>query len=135
MTDRNGTISAGLDTFNAFVEAVNDKGIKIKGQWLDYSKFGSAARVQRPKPGAAVQVTVKGRFVQALEVLEAPEAQEPQEKTAHETLGNTTIGNHALRIVREACLHAASRFCAPRLDLKSADMLTLAERLEAWVLR
>ena len=39
------------------------------------------------------------------------------------------------RIIRQACLKAAATVVASRPELKSADLLALAEKLEAWVLR
>jgi hypothetical protein len=40
-----------------------------------------------------------------------------------------------LRIIRQSVLKTAGEFCASRPDLKSAGLIALAERLEAWVLR
>ena len=39
------------------------------------------------------------------------------------------------RIIRQAVLKAAATVIASRPELKSADLLALAEKLEAWVLR
>ena len=44
-------------------------------------------------------------------------------------------GQGFVRIIKQTCLKAAAEFCASRPELKSADLLALAERMEAWVTR
>jgi hypothetical protein len=54
-------------TITGEVEAVNERGVKVNGAWLNFSKF---ADVPRPEAGQTVAVTVRGdRWVQGLRVL------------------------------------------------------------------
>jgi hypothetical protein len=53
-------------TVTGTVEAVNERGVKINGAWLNFSKFAS---VTPPEVGQEVVVTVRGdRWVQGLRV-------------------------------------------------------------------
>jgi hypothetical protein len=45
------------------VESVNDKGIKIDGEWYNFSKFN---RVEIPSEGDAVEIEVKGEWIKSL---------------------------------------------------------------------
>ena len=118
----NGTGTAQLV---GVVTAVNPKGFKLEGRddWLNFSKF--AADLVPPSRGQAVTVTLDGLgFVRAIApAAAAPDAQQ-QASAGRETL-----------IIRQTCIKASAEFCASRPDLKSADLLALAERMEAWITR
>ena len=56
-------------TITGEVEAVNERGVKVNGAWLNFSKF---SEVPRPEVGQTVALTVRGdRWVQGLRVLGA----------------------------------------------------------------
>ena len=121
----NGTTNGtGGETIAGMVAAVNDKGLRLEGRdgWLNYSKWAEA--IGSPAHGAHVVVTLdKAGFVRTL----APAgATDPHHSP---TAGRETA------IIRQTCLKAAAAFCAARPELKSADLLALAERMEAWVTR
>ena len=48
------------------VEAVNEKGIRVAGQWCNYSRY---AEVPRPDVGQWVELVVKNRFITGLKLL------------------------------------------------------------------
>lgn len=49
------------------VEAINERGLKVNGAWLNWSKF---AEVARPEVGQTVVLTVRGdRWIQGLRML------------------------------------------------------------------
>ena len=104
------------------VEAVNERGVKIAGAWRNYSKW--ATNLTPPPRGAHVAVTLDGQgFVRAIELADA---------------GSTPVETGPSKdvlIIRQTCLKAAAEFCASRPDLKSGDLLALAERMEVWVAR
>jgi len=125
MSGLNGTANGtAAETLSGAVVAVNDKGLRLEGRdgWLNYSKW--AEGLVPPARGAHVVVTLdKAGFVRTL----APAGATDPRQTA--TAGRETA------ITRLAVLKAAAEFCAARPELKSADLLALAERMEAWVRR
>jgi len=125
MSGLNGTANGhGAETLSGAVAAVNDKGLRLEGRdgWLNYSKW--AEGLVPPARGAHVVVTLdKAGFVRTL----APAA-------ATDPHHSPTAGRETA-IIRQTCLKAAAEFCAARPELKSADLLALAERMEAWVRR
>ena len=99
------------------IEARNDKGIKLNGEWLNVSKFGQ--RPELPDVGAHVRAEVDGKgFLKSLEVLDGDYgAPAPRDQ----------------RIARLTVLKAAAHFAAMRTDIKSSDVLTIADRWLAWL--
>jgi hypothetical protein len=121
----NANGSQGVTTHTGVVKAVNDKGIRLEGEleWRNYSKWAEA--FDPPTPGQSVAVKLDGKgFVRDVAVLDSP-TDAPQ---THEASRETAI-------IRQTCLKASAAFCASRIDLKSADLFALAERMEKWVLR
>lgn len=98
------------------VEAVNDTGIKLKGNWLNRSRYGEP--IALPDAGATVRADVDGKgYIKTLEILDQPAA----------------AGTRDQRIARLAVLKAAASFAAPRQDIKSSDVLRIADLWIAWV--
>ncbi len=125
MSGVNGTTNGhSAETLSGLVAAVNDKGLRLEGRdgWLNYSKW--AEDLVPPARGARVVVTLdKAGFVRTL----APaEATDPHHSP---TAGRETA------ITRLAVLKAAAAFAASRPELKSSDVLAIAERWEHWVRR
>ncbi len=103
----------------ARVAAANDKGIRVEGRdgWLNFSKF--ATGIVAPDRGELVAITLdKSGFVRRVEAVPQDAAQAVQEGQETASLPSKDI-----------------LIIASRPDLKSADLLALAERLEAWVTR
>src|SRR3954452_23985205 len=111
------------------VEAVNERGIKINGEWKNRSKF--AVGCVLPERGAAVACTLdKAGFLRNVEVVsdagpapiaggsDAP-SPSPKDRT----------------ITRLAVLKAAAEFGAARPNLKSGDVLAIAASWERWIMR
>jgi len=117
----NGTVHEQLV---GLVAAVNPNGIKLEGGdgWLNFSKF--APGLVPPQRGQRVTVRLDGQgFVRAIETADAVLP-----------IGNTGPSRDTL-IVRQTCLKAASEFSAGRADIKSGDVLRIAEAWELWVTR
>jgi hypothetical protein len=107
-----GTTVAGV------VEATNDRGLRLNGEWLNVSKFKP---LELPPVGARVSVLVDGKgFLTSVQVLEGG-----VEKTPAVSRNET--------IARLAVLKAAAAFGASRPDLKSSDVLRIADAWLAWV--
>jgi hypothetical protein len=99
------------------VEATNANGLKVGGAWLNVSRFGTP--IDLPEAGAQVRVQVDDRgYIKALEVLGAPSPAAPA--------GEATIA-------RLAVLKAAAHFAADRADIRSADVLRIADTWLKWV--
>ena len=106
------------------VAAVNPNGIKLEGRdgWLNFSKF--APGLVSPSRGQRVTVRLDGQgFVRAIETADAAVP-----------MGNTGPSKDQT-ITRLACLKAASEFSAGRADIKSGDVLRIAESWEVWITR
>ncbi len=124
----NGTTKGtGATQLVGVVEAVNPKGIRLEGRegWVNFSKF--APDLVPPERGQVVTVTLdRSGFVRAI----APAA--PTD--APQVTGGASASRETA-ITRLAVLKAAAEFAAGRPDVKSGDVLTIAERWEGWVLR
>jgi hypothetical protein len=101
------------------VEGVNATGLKIGGAWVNLSKFHP---VQLPEAGARVRLKVDAKgYIVALENLS------PAESTPDVLSGKDE------RITRLAVLKAAAEFGASRPDLKSSEILMIADKWLRWV--
>lgn len=104
------------ETVEGVVEARNDTGIRISGTWLNRSRFKP---VELPDVGTLVRLGVDPKgYISSLQVLEnAAPARQSREHV----------------ISRLAVLKAAAAFGASRPDLKSSDVLKIADAWLAWV--
>jgi hypothetical protein len=101
------------------VEATNATGLKLGGAWLNVSRFHP---LELPVQGAHIRAQIDSRgYLQSVEVLDAARAQTGV-RDARER-----------RIARLAVLKAAAAFGASRPDLKSSDVLRIADSWLAWV--
>jgi hypothetical protein len=106
------------------VEATNERGIRIDGEWLNVSKFRP---VPLPDVGAVVRIKVQPKgYINSLEIIKA---------TVEPPTSVTDRDARETRISRLAVLKAAAAFGASRPDCKSADVLRIAESWLAWVLK
>ena len=118
------TCSNGAQVLEGTVESVNERGVKIGGQWLNYSKW--AGEIAEPRRGQVVALTLDGSgFVRAVG---------PADGAATGT-HRAPVAARETAIIRQMCLKASAEFCAAEPEFKSADLFALAERMEAWVLR
>jgi len=98
------------------VEAVNDNGLKLDGDWVNVSKYKPVAL---PDVGAHVKLDVDPRgYIQKVEVLDS---------------APTTSTDRGRTITRLSVLKSAAQYAAYRPMIKSDDVLTIAERWLAWV--
>jgi hypothetical protein len=107
------------------VEAVNAKGIKVRGEWLNLSQFKP---LPLPEVGEYVRVKLQAKgFIDSLEVV----------KPAHDTATPAVLSAKDDRITRLAVLKAAANFVGlwgqTRPEVKSDHVLMLADKWLAWV--
>jgi hypothetical protein len=110
------------------VASVHPKGLKLDGaaDWLNLSKF--AEDIVPPMRGQLITLTLDRQgFVRAVDATNGP--QEPTQGRQAPTCQRDAT------ITRLAVLKAAAEFAAARRDLKSGDVLKVAESWERWVLR
>ncbi len=107
-----------VEVVEGMVDAVNDRGVRINGTWYNVSKYRP---VELPKIGAraALDIDTKG-FILDVKMLD-PVPSSPEE--SHESATN----------VRLEVLKAAAAFATVRSEVKSGDVLAIAERWLAWV--
>ncbi|HYW86809.1 MAG TPA: hypothetical protein VFB50_03515 [Chloroflexota bacterium] len=109
------------DDVEGVVEGVNATGLKIGGAWVNVSKFKP---VELPDVGAHVRLQVDSKgFIVKLEDLTTP-------AVSSDKLAVTAKDE---RITRLAVLKAAAEFGASRPDLKSSEVLMIADKWMAWV--
>lgn len=119
MTTPNGTVT---DQVEGLVEAANDRGIKVGGEWRNMSKFH---QLELPAQGARARLELDSKgFIRSVQVLDAAPP-------------STSSSDRTVEIRRLACLKAAATFCGHYAtvheDVKSTDVLKVAEAFERWV--
>ena len=119
----------GCERVVGAVEAVNERGVKVAGAWHNFSRYTD---VPRPMKGAAVELEVKGGFIRKLAVVAPAATEMPRLGPESPVPPRETRERTSLRL---AVLKAAAQFASTRPDAKSTDVLTIAERWEAWVIR
>jgi hypothetical protein len=118
MTTSNGQVGEVLE---GFVESVNDRGVKVGGDWRNVSRFHP---VDLPGQGARVRLELDNKgFIRTLQVLDqAPSA---------------SSSNRDITITRLSVLKTAAAFLAQmgqvHEGVKSDHVIPLAERWLAWV--
>jgi len=113
-----------LNTVEGTVEAANPKGLKLNGEWLNWSQFATS-RLEAGK-GQTVRLRVDSKgFIRELEHLGAEPATQSPAVLRDE------------RIARLAVLKAAATFLAAmsqtRQDVRTEHVLVLADKWLAWV--
>lgn len=133
------TTSKTLELVTGLVERVNDKGtgIKVSGEWCNASQYVTPP-IEIPNAGQRVNLQVertdRGIWIQAVEVLDGGQVHQlavPQRRGG----GNQRSPAELRDIRRLAVLKAAAGFGASRQDMKSADVLKVAEAWLNWVER
>jgi len=116
--------NGNMDVIEGIVEAANDRGIKVGGEWRNASKFHP---IDLPDRGARVRLELDNKgFIRTLQVLDAAPA--------------ASSSDRGREIRRMACLKAAATFAAGKClggdanTIKTADVLKVAEAFEKWVL-
>jgi hypothetical protein len=116
------------------VDEVNEWGIRVGGEWINYSKWPKSLDAVEPGLDAEIEQDNAG-YIRRLTLTSVvltetgvPDGNEPPR------LASSLMTKDVL-IIRQTCLKVAATFCAAHSKLKSSEMLTLAERLEAWVVR
>jgi hypothetical protein len=107
------------------VEAVNARGIKIRGEWFNVSQFKP---LPLPEVGEYVRLKLQAKgFIDNVEVV----------KGAHDPETPTVLSARDDRIARLAVLKAAAQFCGlwgqSREEIKSDHVLLLADKWLKWV--
>lgn len=104
------------------IESANERGIKINGEWLNVSKYHP---LDLPPRGAVVRLETDSLgYIRSIEVLEPPPA-------ANGTAGMSRKPTDRT-ISRLAVLKAAATFAATRQDIKSSDVLRIAQAWLTW---
>jgi hypothetical protein len=125
MTTTTSSNDAVVDQVEGLVEAVNDRGIKVGGEWRNLSKFHP---LELPSQGARVRLILDNKgFIRTLDVVDA----------AATTSLSPTSTVRDRTITRLAVLKAAANLLGlmsqSREEVKSDHVLLLADRWYAWV--
>jgi hypothetical protein len=116
------TTTNGSDVIEGVVESVNERGIRVAGDWRNVSKFHP---VDLPDRGARVRLDLDGKgFIKTVQVLDqAPRA--------------SSAADRDRTITRLSVLKTAAAFLARMGQVhdgvKSEHVIPLAERWLAWV--
>ena len=118
MTTPNGTVG---DHVEGIVEARNDRGIRVAGDWRNVSRFHP---VDLPDRGARVRLDLDNKgFIRTLQVLDAAPS------TSSPTRDRTITRLSVLKTAAEFL----SRMGQVHEGVKSDHVIPLAERWLAWV--
>ena len=121
MTTSNGH---STDQVEGLVEAINDRGIRVAGEWRNVSKFHP---VHLPERGTRVRLALDAKgFIKSMQVLDdAPSSAGSSWSSRDDT------------ITRLSVLKTAANFLAQmgqvHQGVKSEHVIPLAERWLAWV--
>jgi hypothetical protein len=134
MTNGSYQSTASEATAVGRVVAVNERGLKFEGceTWANVSKF--AVGVVLPSRGDTVSVTFdRSGFIRSITPVEGT----MQNGTAPKPglAPNSVAMTRDRTITRLAVLKAAAEFAAGRADLKSGDVLKVADTWVSWVER
>ncbi len=128
---------AALSTLHATIAKVNSTGFQTRerpGVWINLSKYATPTP-EIPPVGTEVELAIDtGGFVREIRPLSSTQSVEKAPPAAPPTTESAEPVSTKVDI-RVACLSAAATFLAPRVEAKSGDVLTLAERFEKWVAR
>lgn len=123
-----------LETVSGLVDQINGKqtGLKVNGEWLNISQYHPLTEL--PKPGQRVNVQVertdRGAWIESAEILDGGTVHpltQPRRGGGGRPQPDPRI------IARLTCLKVAAAFGASRADMKSADVLKVADAWFAWV--
>jgi hypothetical protein len=111
------------ETISGVVEARNERGIRVAGEWRNLSKFRP---LELPAVGAEVTLGLDPKgFITTLEVNDQGVGLMPPVNGAAPARERT--------IARLTVLKAAATFAAGRGDIKSSDVLRIADSWLQWV--
>ena len=115
------------------VESANERGIKVNGEWRNVSRFHP---VELPPRGSLVRLETDSLgYIRSIEVLEPAPATNGATRTHPENtpqLPRKQPENTPNTISRLAVLKAAAYFAAAREEIKSGDVLRIAQAWLAW---
>jgi len=126
-----------LETVTGLVEQVNQNrtGIKVGGAWLNISQYKPLGEL--PTPGQRVDVHVektdRASWIQSIDVLDDGQVHQLPMQQRRGGGGGGRSPAELREIRRLTCLKAAAEFCARRPDVKSAQVVEVAERWLQWV--
>ncbi len=104
------------------VETVNDKGIKIDGEWYNFSKFN---RVDIPNEGDEVEIEVKGEWIKSLRNLTG---------IGQQTVGKNQPIDSNTRVTRLALLNTATSILSTHgKPVEVESVINTAHVLETYV--
>ena len=119
------------------VLSVNERGLRLEGRedWLNVSKW--AKDVTMPARGQVVALRLDcSGFVRAVGPADGATLPMGNTSVAVSKILDTAAGpSKDATITRLVILKAAAEFAAGRPEVKSGDVLAIAERWETWVTR
>lgn len=111
------------ETVEGVVESRNERGIRVAGEWRNLSKFRP---LELPETGATVRLGLDPKgFIVMIEVLDGPDCRSAVLRSGPSSRDR--------QIARLSVLKSAAAFAATRADIKSGDVLRIAESWLAWV--
>jgi hypothetical protein len=138
-----------LTPLSGVVESVNDKGVRVGGEWRNFSKY--AEGLPDFRQGQQVTLLMDGDFVMGVAAGLAAQSEasgyrsgdtapRPISNGANEAAGGVPGLSRDVLIVRQSSLKAAIDLCAIVAQVnpdvaRSESVLKVAASFESWVLR
>lgn len=128
-------------TMQGRVEAVNERGFKVDGKWLNYSKFATdLLRLSDAHVGSLVEFVLDGAgFVRSVSVLSGAGAAQEAARSDASTgapgsgAGKLALLGYALEVYKLVKEHAGEGDEADAVDAVLTDLLTIVKVLEEYV--
>ena len=120
MTTSNGAVDD--ERVEGIIEAINDRGVKVAGEWRNVSKFHP---VDLPDRGARVRIALDSKgFIRGLQVLDAASA-------------SASSPNRDREIRRMCAIKVAAsvigQFAQTREEVRTDHIFPLADRILDWL--
>src|SRR5258708_4789144 len=130
------TTTKSIERISGAIEAVNDKGIKVNGTWLNFSTYHPIS--VGPSPGELVELEIEhssrgGAWIRQLtlvdELVSPKSIPLPVDKVARQSVSSVDVRLKCIEIAG----HVVGYLGQAREDVKSEHIFPLATKILAWV--
>ena len=127
-----------MEPIRGTVQRASASGVLLaeRSSWLPYSKFAKPGAIQILEGGDKVELSIDSKgFIRSAVIETVPVSPDEVQAGSPAQSGTKARPTRDTVSTRGLILRAAAQFGAARPELKSADVLAVAESWESWVLR
>jgi hypothetical protein len=124
MVTSNGTVG---DQVEGLVESVNDRGIRVAGEWRNISKFHP---VDLPERGARVRLDLDGKgFIRSLTLLDGA----PSSTSSSSSASFSREREIRRQVAIKTAAQLVGAFAQTHEEVRTDHIFPLADRILAWL--